>query len=270
MLEWSGYFTGMALVVMACIVMAVPDRREADAADGPDDSGAAQKAPALVTATGATLQKLAGGFAFTEGPSCDAHGNVFFTDQPNDRIMEWSVDGKLSTFMQPCGRSNGTCFDSQGNLVACADENRQLWSIDPQKKVTVLIKDYQGQLLNGPNDVWIRPDGGLYITDPYYRRDYWKDAEKHIEKECVYYLPPEGKAGGAVSLTPGVAIAVPAPRNLLRVVDDMKRPNGIIGTPDGKILYVSDIDGGQTWSYEIHADGTLGNKKLICKWVPTG
>ena len=67
-------------------------------------------------APGAAGQKLAGGFAFTEGPACDAHGNVFFTDQPNDRILEWSAAGKLSVFLSPCGRSNGLCFDARGDL----------------------------------------------------------------------------------------------------------------------------------------------------------
>ena len=69
-----------------------------------------------IIAPGATLRKLAGDFAFTEGPACDAEGNVFFTDQPNDRIMKWGTDGKLTTFMQPCGRANGLSFDSHGNL----------------------------------------------------------------------------------------------------------------------------------------------------------
>ena len=76
--------------------------------------------------------------------------------------------------MQPCGRSNGLCFDAKGNLWACADEKNELWCIDPAGKVTVVVKDYQGKLLNGPNDVWVRPDGGVYFTDPFYKRDYWK------------------------------------------------------------------------------------------------
>src|ERR1044071_6918214 len=80
-----------------------------------------------VTAPGATIQKLAASFEFTEGPATDRDGNVFFTDQPNDRILKWSVDGKLSTFLQPCGRSNGLCFDPKGNLIACADEKNELW-----------------------------------------------------------------------------------------------------------------------------------------------
>jgi gluconolactonase len=199
-----------------------------------------------ILAPGAKLEKLADGFAFTEGPAADAQGNVFFTDQPNDRILKWSVDGKLSTFLQPCGRSNGLCFDRQGNLWACADAKNELWSITPAGKVTVVVKDYQGNLLNGPNDVWIRPDQGLYFTDPFYKRSYWKRGPKEQDGECVYYLAPDRK-------------------QLVRVVNDMKQPNGIIGTPDGKTLYVADIGANRTYAYEIQADGTLANKRLFCK-----
>jgi gluconolactonase len=204
----------------------------------PDASG--------IMAQGATLEKLSAGFDFTEGPATDAKGNIYFTDQPNDRILKWSVDGKLSTFMHPCGRSNGLCFDAKGNLWACADEKNELWRITPAGKVTVVVKQYQGKLLNGPNDVWVRPDGGLYITDPYYKRDYWKRGP--IEQDCraVYYLAPGHK-------------------ELVRVVGDMQQPNGIIGTPDGKTLYVADIDGNKTYAYDINADGSLAGKRLFCE-----
>ena len=147
-----------------------------------------------IIAPGAKLEKLAGGFKFTEGPAADDQGNVFFTDQPNDRILKWSTEGKLSTFMQPCGRSNGLCFDAKGNLWACADEKNELWCIDLNtKKATVVVKDYKGKLLNGPNDVWLCPDGGLYFTDPYYQRDYWKRGPKELKIEGVYYLTPDHK-----------------------------------------------------------------------------
>jgi gluconolactonase len=198
-----------------------------------------------VIAPGARLEKLAGDFKFTEGPAADAGGNVYFTDLPNDRILKWSTDGKLSTFLQPCGRSNGLCFDAQGNLWACADERNELWRIDPKGGVTVVVKHYQGKLLNGPNDVWVRPDGGIYITDPYYKRDYWKRGPKEQDREAVYYLAPDHKS-------------------LIRVVDDLKQPNGIIGTPDGKTLYVADIGGNKTYAYDIQDDGTLKNKRLFC------
>lgn len=199
-----------------------------------------------IIAPGETLQKLAGGFDFTEGPACDAHGNIFFTDQPNDRIMEWSVDGKLSTFMHPCGRANGLCFDKKGNLWACADEKTELWRISSAGKVTVVVKDYESKYLNGPNDVWIRPDGGLYITDPYYQRNYWKHTTKAQSGEYVFYLPP-------------------GTDKLVLVADDLKQPNGIIGTPDGKVLYVSDIGAGKTYRYRIQRDGSLADKQLFCE-----
>src|ERR1043165_10142 len=75
-----------------------------------------------VIAPGATLQQVSHDFQFTEGPASDSEGNVYFTDQPNDRIMKWSAaDGSISTFLEPCGRSNGLCFDPKGRLIACAD-----------------------------------------------------------------------------------------------------------------------------------------------------
>lgn len=204
-----------------------------------------------IIAPGATVERLADSFKFTEGPAADADGNVFFTDQPNDRILKWSVDGKLSTFMQPCGRSNGLCFDSKGNLWACADEKNELWYIDPAGKPTVVVKDYQGKLLNGPNDVWIRPDGGMYFTDPFYKRPYWNRGPKEQDGQCVYFLSADRK-------------------KLTRVADDLEQPNGIIGTPCGKTLYVTDIRGKKTYSYDIQPDGTLASKKLLCEMGSDG
>ncbi|HTL55076.1 MAG TPA: SMP-30/gluconolactonase/LRE family protein [Candidatus Limnocylindrales bacterium] len=216
-----------------------------------------------IIAPGATLQKLAGDFAFTEGPACDAEGNVFFTDQPNNRILKWSTDGKLTTFMQPCGRANGLSFDTHGNLWACADEKNELWRIDPSGKPTVVVKHFEGKLLNGPNDVWIRPaqlanvgngrsdidlqelPGGLYFTDPFYKRPYWNRGPKEME-ECVYFLSTDGKT-------------------LIRVISDLKQPNGIIGTPDGKTLYVADIGANKTYRYQIQPNGSLKGKKLFCE-----
>src|SRR5437868_9507890 len=200
--------------------------------------GAGPVGDSKIIAPGAKLEKLSEEFKFTEGPAADAEGNVYFTDQPNDRILKWSTDGKLSTFLQPCGRSNGLCFDAKGNLWACADAKNELWLIDPQGKVTVVVKEYKGKLLNGPNDVWVRPDGGVYFTDPYYKRDYWKRGPKEQDKEAVYYLAPDHKT-------------------LTRVADDLKQPNGIIGTPDGKTLYVADIGGNKTYAYDVQYDGTL-------------
>lgn len=195
---------------------------------------------------GAKAAKLADGFKFTEGPAPDAEGNVYFTDQPNDRILKWGVDGKLTTFMEPCGRSNGLCFDEKGRLWACADEKNELWRIDVKtKEKAVVVKDRGGKLLNGPNDVWVRPDGGAYFTDPFYKRPYWKRGPQEQDVQGVYYVSPEGK--------------------VTRVEGELKQPNGIIGTPDGKTLYVADIGAGKTYAYDVQPDGSLKNRRLFCE-----
>jgi len=151
----------------------------------------------------------------------------------------------LSVFMQPAGRANGMCFDAQGQLIACADENNELWSISPDGKKTVLLKEYEGKRLNGPNDVWVRPGGGLYFTDPFYKRSWWQHTQMPQDGQHVYYLAPDGKT-------------------LSRVADDLKTPNGIVGTPDGKSLFVADIGAGKTYQFDIQADGRLANKRLFC------
>jgi gluconolactonase len=199
-----------------------------------------------VIAPGATVQKLADGFSFTEGPTADADGNVYFTDQPNDRILKWSVDGKLSTFLEPAGRANGMCFDRQGQLIACADDKNQLWSISPSGEITVLVENYQGKLLNGPNDVWVGPNNDLWFTDPFYKRPWWKHESPQQDGQHVYYLSPDRK-------------------RLVRVADDLEQPNGIIGTADGKTLYVADIRARKTYRYDIQPDGSLANKTLFCE-----
>ena len=198
-----------------------------------------------ILAAGEKVRLLAGDFAFTEGPASDAQGNVYFTDQPNDRILKWSVEGQLTTWMQPAGRANGLTFDKDGNLWACADEKNELWKISADKKVTVVLKDYEGKLLNGPNDIWIHPNGTVYFTDPHYKRPYWKRGPKEMD-ECVYRVAADGK-------------------QFTRIIADLKQPNGIIGTPDGKLLYVADIGAGKTYRYEIQPDGGVSGKHPFCE-----
>ena len=197
----------------------------------------------LVIARGARLEKLAGGFAFTEGPTCDVNGEVFFTDQPNDRILKWSAEGKLSTFLEPAGRANGMCFEPGGDLIACADEKNELWSVAPDGTVRVLVAEYAGRRLNGPNDVWVGPDGAIYFTDPFYKRSWWTHDTMPQDGQHVYFLSPDR-------------------RQLVRVADDLVKPNGIIGTPDGRTLYVADHGAGKTYRYDIAADGSLSAKTL--------
>lgn len=202
---------------------------------------------AALVADGAAPILISNQFKFTEGPAVDKKGNVFFTDQPNNKIWKYSTDGKLTVFLDPAGRSNGMYFDKKGNLIACADAENQLWSIAKNGKVTVLIKDYQGKKLNGPNDVWVHPTSGdIYFTDPYYQRDYWTRKKPDIEGQKVYYLAKGKKE------------AVP-------IIENLVQPNGIVGSADGKTLYVADIRGRKTFQYPINANGSLGEAKLFAE-----
>jgi gluconolactonase len=193
-----------------------------------------------VVAEGAKFEKVAGGFSFTEGPAADTAGNVFFTDIPNNRIHKWSLDGKLSTEREDSGGGNGLFFDKAGNLLVCEGGRRRVVSIDAAGKVTVLAEEYNGKKFNSPNDLWIAPKGGVYFTDPRYgnRENMEQDGEH------VYYVSPDRT-------------------KVIRVIDDMVKPNGVIGTPDGALLYVTDHGGDKTFVYNINADGTLSNKKLF-------
>jgi gluconolactonase len=199
----------------------------------------AQNANAIL-APDTQVQRLAGGFQFTEGPACDDSGNVFFSDIPNCRIHKWSDEGQLTTFRENSGRANGLFFDGQNNLVACEGGSRRLTSIAPDGKVTVLAEAFDGKKLNSPNDLWIHPNGGIYFTDPRYGK------QDGIEQDGfhVYYLGPDRDA-------------------LVRVIDDLQRPNGVVGTADGKVLYVTDEKGNKTYVYQIGPDGALKDRKLF-------
>ncbi len=201
-----------------------------------------------IVAKGVTPRLISKQFSFTEGPAVDRHGNIFFTDQPNNKIWKYGTDGRLSLFLDNAGRSNGLYFDKKGNLLACADEQNQLWSISPAGKITVLVKDLNGHHLNGPNDLWVDNRGGIYFTDPYYQRDYWtrKSPDTAIGGQKVYYLPKNQREPFAVA-------------------GDVVTPNGIVGTPNGKYLYVADIGGNKTYKYSINEDGTLKERRLFAE-----
>jgi gluconolactonase len=208
----------------------------------------------IPSAPGAEPKLVADGYKFTEGPAVDPSGNVYFTDQPNDRILKWTAaTNQVETFLEPAGRSNGLYFDREGKLIACADEKSELWRIDPvTRKVTVILDNFENKPFNGPNDVWVDPAGGLYFTDPFYKRDYWQNRPKpDQEKQRLYYLPKGAK-------TPVIAD------------ETLVQPNGIIGTPDGKLLFVADIGDKKTYQYEIAKDGKLTNRMLFCEMGSDG
>lgn len=193
-------------------------------------------------AKGSIVTKTGGGYVFTEGPSAAPDGRVFFTDQPNDKIYIWNERGNTITiFLESSERSNGTYFNKNGELVACADLHNRLVVFSMNGRHKTIAENFNDQPLNAPNDLWITPSGGIYFSDPYYPRNYWEPGHKEVQdKRGVYFLNPDGK--------------------VIRVIDDYRQPNGLIGTPDGKTLYVSDINDRKIWKYTINADGTLSNK----------
>lgn len=194
---------------------------------------------------GGPLTTLSQQFTFTEGAAVDRKGNVFFTDQPNNKIWEYTLDGQLVLFMDSAGRSNGMYFDRKGRLIACADKEEQIWAIDMKKRVTVLVKDFEGRRFNGPNDLWVDGKGGIFFSDPYYQRDYWTRTKSELDGEKVYYLAPGAKAAVVAA-------------------EEFKRPNGIVGTPDGHYLYVSDLNAGKTYKFTIGEGGKLSDRVVFC------
>ncbi|HVT82511.1 MAG TPA: SMP-30/gluconolactonase/LRE family protein [Phycisphaerae bacterium] len=276
-------------ILSACVVMAAATPAAPQSA--PAGTGATHPAGSPI-ADGAAPVRLAANFAWTEGSTSDKDGNVYFVDQAQNvqKILIWEFDkasddplkGRLVTFLNPSGYSNGMSFDADGNLIDCADEKNELWEIhapfpkhaeDPNQafkpadlKIDVIIKNIDptgkkvnpeagGKLMNGPNDVWIIPagpqKGGMYLGDPLYSRTWWgavrpaNDRQTQVGGRYVWFLSPDRK-----TITP--------------VVTDFQMPNGFIGTADAKTLYVSDITARKTYSYTINDDGTLGNKKPFC------
>ena len=195
-----------------------------------------------IIAPQATIEQVGTGFAFTEGPAVSPDGRVFFTDQPNDRIHVWNEREGINLWLEGTGRSNGMDFNQDGDLVACADLHNQIVVFNDQKEMRVLCENFNGIHLNGPNDV-VAPQATV-IIDPYYHRQYWKAGHKEAQDaRGVYHLSRDGKVS--------------------RVSDQYVQPNGIIGTPDGKALYVADINDRKIWKYDIQTDGSLANRTFF-------
>jgi gluconolactonase len=207
----------------------------------------------LIIKKEAKLIKIGSGFIFTEGPAVDKNGNVFFTDQPNNTIVKWSANsGQLSIFSDDSGRANGLYFDINGNLLACADMDNQIWSFSPDGKHKVLLDLYDGKKLNGPNDLWVHPNGGIFFTDPLYKRNYWtRNPDRQQDGEHVYFMSQDKK-------------------KVERVETTLVKPNGIVGSANGKLLYVADIGGKKTYSYRINKNNQLIDKKLFAEMGSDG
>ena len=199
-----------------------------------------------LVAEGAKPVKLAGGFKFTEGPAVAPNGDVYFTDIPNSRIHKWEVKTKkASVFMEKSGGSNGLFFSKEGDLFACQGESKRVTSfyLEDGGEKELLADQFDGRPFNKPNDLWIHPNNGVFFTDPNYgKQDLSQDGE------YLYFITPYRD-------------------QVFRVDKDLKRPNGVVGTPDGKTLYVADPGQGKTFRYTVEEgeEGSLSGKKLFAK-----
>ena len=211
--------------------------------------GPAAQGTDLVT-PGATLERLATGFGFVEGPAADSEGGLYFSDIPSDRIHHWTPETGVTTVREQTGRANGLRFDAEGNLLVCEMDGRRITSIDQHGAVSILADELDGHQFNSPNDLWVAPNGGIYFSDPW----YGPDGDLEMGGEHVYYISPDRQ-------------------EVRQVTDDLVRPTGIIGTADGTHLYIADQGAGRTYVYtpaERYADQQTAVRQPRLRWYDDG
>jgi gluconolactonase len=211
----------------------------------------------------AVIEVLAEGFRWSEGPVWDkAVGRVLFSDVPNNVVHAWSEKGGLSSFLKPSGYTgpeggggrepgaNGLAFDAKGRLVLCQHGDRRISRLEDGRFVT-LVDRFEGKRFNSPNDLVLGPDGTIYFTDPPYGlTKTFDDPGREIGWNGVYRLAPDGR----VSV----------------LVKDLRAPNGIGLSPDGRTLYVgqSDRDRPVVMAYDLATDGTASNGRVFFDTTP--
>ncbi len=193
-----------------------------------------------IVAADAKIEKAATGYQFTEGPAADPDGNVWFTDVRAEQIHKFDLaTGKAALIREKTGRANGLMADAKGVLFACEGGNGRVVKIEGDK-VTPVADKFNDKLFNSPNDLCLDAKGGLYFTDPSFR-----NGKLSQDKEAVYYVNTDGKVA--------------------RVADDLTRPNGLILSADGKILYIADTAGQRVRAYDVKDDGSLAGGRDFAK-----
>jgi gluconolactonase len=187
------------------------------------------------------IKKVQTGFKFTEGPIGDAHGNVYFSDIPNEKIHKIDADGKPSVFREKSNSANGLMISAKGEIVACEMTGAIVALSADGKERRVITDKFDGKRYNAPNDLVLDKAGGVYFTDPQFRAP----TPLPQGKTCVYYVD----AGGKVT----------------RLIDDLPNPNGVRLSPDEKTLYVFPTGQKQMMSYPVEEPGKLGKGKVFCE-----
>ena len=211
----------------------------------------------------AVIEVLAEGFRWSEGPVWDRDGGrLLFSDVPSNVVHAWSEKAGLSTFLKPSGYTgpeggggrepgaNGLAFDAKGRLVLCQHGDRRISRLEGGRFVP-LVECFEGKRFNSPNDLVVGADGALYFTDPPYGlTKTFEDPGREIGWNGVYRLAPDGR----VSV----------------LVKDLKAPNGIGLSPDGRTLYVGQSDGARpvVMAYELAKNGTVSNGRVFFDTTP--
>ncbi|GAL68405.1 gluconolactonase [Jejuia pallidilutea] len=169
-----------------------------------------------------SLIKLASTFKFVEGPCTDVEGNLYFSDIIDNKIYKWTLDNKLETIVHNTNWGNGIYINKKGKLWQCEIKGKQITRYTSWDAPEHLVNPNLKNKLNGPNDLWLMPNGGIYFSDP----DYSQKESK--SNEAVYYLAPNSDEP-------------------IQVTFDLLRPNGLVGTSNGKKLFITDHLDNKTW-----------------------
>ncbi len=191
----------------------------------------------------AELDRVAGGFAFTEGPVW-RDGYLLFDDIPNSRTVCWreSAEGfSVSTYRTPSGNANGLTLDGAGRLISCEHSARRVSRQEADGSYVTLADNYQGKKLNSPNDVVAHSNGGIYFTDPPYGVEGLGLAPD-LDFRGVYLIAADGA--------------------LHALVKDFDRPNGLAFAPDERTLYVNDSRRRHIRAFTVRGDGTLSDSRV--------
>jgi len=186
---------------------------------------------------GAEVIEVRAGFAFLEGPVSDRSGNLFFTDIDGNRVHKMDVDGNFSTAYEPSNHANGLTLDLDGNLLICEQSGQRLVKMDENGNITVVADGYNGKPFNSPNDAWVHPNGSIYLTDPRYQ---FPEGALSQDGEYVYRIASDGSVSA--------------------IITDIPKPNGVVGTEDGRTLYIASTELRKVFRYELNADGTVSNR----------
>lgn len=193
----------------------------------------------------ATVEKVADGMTFTEGPVWHRDGYLLFTDVPRSKIMQWDAKNGLRAWLEPSRRANGLAIDSKGRLIACESELRRIAAVTADGTSTSLVDKFNDKRLNTTNDLTIARDGAIYFTDP-----GGGNATSEMDFSGVYRLSPKGE--------------------LTLLTKDIPYPNGITFAPDGKTLYVSSTIKHQVFAFDVQPDGTVTKQRPFAAIYPHG